>query len=108
MRSTEAGSFVLLKKNYYLQPFKYHKLMKFRLLLILAGAFIVTAGFSSCTRDYICQCTIIYTGQPGLPDTVVREYPIKDKKNKAGSVCEANSGSWENGDIKTIEDCHLY
>ena len=82
--------------------------MKFRLLLILAGAFIVTAGFSSCTRDYICQCTIIYTGQPGLPDTVVREYPIKDKKNNAGSVCEANSGSWENGDIKTIEDCHLY
>jgi hypothetical protein len=82
--------------------------MKFRLPLLLVAAFVFIIGASSCTRDFICQCTIIYTGQPGLPDTLVREYPIKDKKKKAGSVCEANSGTYENGDIKTIEDCHLY
>jgi hypothetical protein len=98
----------LLKKNYYLQPFKFTQLMKSRLPLIIAAAFILMAGVSSCNRDFICQCTIKYSGQPGLPDSLVKEYPIKDTKSKAKSVCEANSGTYENGGIKAEENCHLY
>jgi hypothetical protein len=82
--------------------------MKLRFPLFLATAFIITMGISSCTKDYICQCTIKYSGQPGLPDSVVKEYPIKDKKKDAKSVCEANSGTYRNGEILTQETCTLY
>jgi len=108
MRSTEAGSFVLLKKNYYLQAFKYLYQMKSRLPLVIAAAFIILTGASSCTRDFICQCTIKYSGQPGLPDSMIKEYPVKDTKKKAASVCEANSGTYENGGITTVETCRLF
>ncbi len=81
--------------------------MKFRLPLLMAAAFLAI-GFSSCTRDFICQCTISYSGQPGLPDTTIREYPIKDTKKNAQSACEGNSSTYEIGDIKTVEDCSLY
>jgi len=75
---------------------------------MLVASFLIMAGLSSCTRDYICQCTIKYTGQPGLPDSVVREYPIKDTKKKAKSVCEGNSATYTTGEITTTETCRLY
>ncbi|RYZ53966.1 MAG: hypothetical protein EOP49_06155 [Sphingobacteriales bacterium] len=82
--------------------------MKFRFPVILAAAFLLMNLLSSCTRDYICQCTIKYTGQPGLPDSVVREYPVTDTKKKAKSVCESNSGTYETNGITTTETCKLY
>lgn len=82
--------------------------MKFRFLLVLVSAFVIVAGMSSCVREYTCQCVIKYSGQPGLPDSTIHEYTVRDTKKKAKSVCEANSGTYENGSIKTVEDCHLY
>lgn len=82
--------------------------MKSRLPLFLAaGLFLITVA-SSCTRDYICQCTIKYSGQPGLPDSLIREYPIKDTKKNAKSTCEGNSGTYDTEGIRAEEDCRLY
>lgn len=63
---------------------------------------------SSCTRDYTCQCTISYSGVPGLPDTSVNEYTIRDTRNKAKTICEANSASYEKDNVKTVETCKLF
>lgn len=63
---------------------------------------------SSCVRDYTCTCQIVYSGRPGLPDTLVKEYTIKDTKKKAKSACEANSTTSDNNGIHTTEDCHLF
>ena len=82
--------------------------MKFRPTLLLALAFVSVVGMSSCVREYTCQCEISYTGQPGLPDTTIREYTIKDTKKKAKSLCEGNSFTSEENGIKTVENCHLY
>lgn len=82
--------------------------MKLRFSQVVAIAFVVMVGFSSCTREYTCQCVIKYTGQPGLPDSVIREYPVKDTKKKAQSVCEGNSGTYQTGDITTTETCKLW
>lgn len=82
--------------------------MKLRFLPALAFAFLFVIAASSCTREYICQCTIKYSGQPGLPDSSVKEYPITDTKDKAKSTCEANSGTYVNGAITAEENCHLY
>ncbi len=82
--------------------------MKFRLSAVLMMLVLVAIMFSSCTREYVCKCTISYTGQPGLPDTLVREYPVKDTKKKAKAVCEENSQNSEQGGIKSVENCHLY
>ncbi len=81
--------------------------MKFRLLQLMVPLFFL-AVMSSCTRDYICQCTIKYSGQPGLPDSTLREYPIKDTKKKAQGTCEGNSQTHQTGDIIAEETCRLY
>ena len=82
--------------------------MKLRFPTILAAAFIAATVLSSCTRTYICQCTVKYSGEPGLPDSSIREYEIRDTKKKAKSTCEANSGTYQTGNIKTVETCKLY
>ena len=83
-------------------------LMSLRTLFLLAIAGTTLLFASSCVRDYTCTCQIVYTGQTGLPDTLVREYNIKDTKKNAKSVCEGNSTTSDNNGIHTEEECHLY
>lgn len=83
--------------------FSYMK--KFIPFLLLVTLFFV----SSCTQEYICQCVIKYTGQPpGLPDTSVVEFMIKDKKKEAASQCEANSTTVTSDNVTMEEKCRLY
>jgi len=82
--------------------------MKLRPSLLLAVSFILMVGMSSCVRNYICHCTIKYSGQPGLPDSVIQEYNIKDTKSKAKTECAANSATYDNNGIHTEENCYLY
>ncbi|HLO71411.1 MAG TPA: hypothetical protein VK167_11105 [Flavipsychrobacter sp.] len=82
--------------------------MKFRTGTLLALAILVTLGLSSCTREYICQCTITYSGQAGLPDTAVQEYAISNTKKKAKAKCEENSATFDRDGIKAVETCELY
>jgi hypothetical protein len=81
--------------------------MKLRPGFLLAAAFIVLV-MSSCMREYICQCHIVYSGQPGLPDTTVNEYTIINNKKKAKSECNSHSTSTTKNGIKTVETCDLY
>lgn len=82
--------------------------MKIRFGLLIATFFVIMIGMSSCIRSYTCECRISYSGQPGLPDTVFQDYPLKDTKKKAKSVCESNSSVTVNGTITTTEECYLY
>ena len=82
--------------------------MKLRFPLLLAAAFMAASFLSSCTLVYICQCTIKYSFEPGLSDYTIREYEIRDTKKKAKSLCEANSGTWQTGNIITVETCEIY
>ncbi len=67
--------------------------MKLRPGILLALCFTIMVLMSSCVHKYICQCEVSYTGQPGLPDTSIREYDITDTRKKAQTACEANSTS---------------
>lgn len=82
--------------------------MKLRpgLFIALVSVFLLT--FTSCVKDYICECEISYSGKPNLPDTVINRYEITDSKKNAETLCRDNSGEYENDGIKTIEDCELY
>ncbi len=82
--------------------------MKLRPALWLIVMFICMIGISSCVRNYTCQCYISYTGQPGLPDTVIKTYDIKDTKSSAKSSCQSNSKTFDNNGIHTVENCDLY
>ena len=82
--------------------------MKFRPGTIIAAALLIMTGLSSCVREYLCVCEISYSGQAGLPDTVMNEYPIKDTKSNAQAACQANSGEYNNNGIKATETCDLY
>ncbi|MCF8450393.1 MAG: hypothetical protein K9G49_11035 [Taibaiella sp.] len=80
--------------------------MRGSVLLLLAVAGIV--GMSSCVKKYTCQCSIVYSGAPGLPDSTTNEYDINDTKKAAESLCEdASFEKIENG-IKIVETCKLY
>ena len=81
--------------------------MKLRSTLILA-TLLLCFGATSCVKDYTCQCEISYSGKPGLPDTLLKEYKIRDSKKNAESLCEGNSANSEDNGIKTVEDCSLY
>jgi len=82
--------------------------MKYCNMLVLPVLLLMIIGMSSCVRDYICQCEVKYSGQPGLPDSSVKSYPVRDTKKKAKAICEQNSFSAEDGEIKTEETCRLY
>ena len=82
--------------------------MKLRLGSMVALCFITMFGMSACVKDYICQCQISYTGQPGLPDTTIKEYNITDTKKKAKSTCESNSSASDRNGIHTVVNCYLY
>ncbi len=80
--------------------------MRSTILFILC---IVIFTLSSCTREYICQCAVEYTGnQPGLPATDTVEYNIKDTRDEAALKCEANSTEIDNAGVKFKETCVLF
>jgi hypothetical protein len=64
---------------------------------------------SSCTQEYICQCAIKYTGNPpGLPDSSIVEFKIRDKKKEAIKKCEENSTTSTKDGITLDEKCRIY
>ena len=82
--------------------------MKLRFGLLLSFSLFIMTSMTSCVREYICQCQISYSGQPGLPDTTLNEYEIKDTRNKAKKLCEENSYEATKDGIHTVEKCQLY
>jgi len=76
-------------------------------LLIALCAFVLMAA-TSCTREYVCQCKMTYTGAPGLPQGTVREYSITDTKKNARSACQASSKTYDAGGVHTVEECDLF
>ncbi len=77
---------------------------------LLLGTLCLVFACSSCVREYTCQCKIKYSGQPGLPDSTIREYPIRNSKDKAQALCEQNSSHTTDNSshITTDEDCKLF
>lgn len=82
--------------------------MKLRLGIMLVFAFVAMTSLSSCVHEYICQCTISYTGQAGLPDTTVHEYKVSDTKKKAQAACRDNSKKFDKDGIHAEEKCDLF
>lgn len=78
-----------------------------KILLIL---FVFVIGImSSCTREYTCQCVVKYTGNPpGIPDSAMHEFAIRDTKKEAKSKCEANSTTVSQDNVTMTEKCQLY
>lgn len=81
--------------------------MAFRTLLLSAAALAAICA-TSCTKEYTCQCTITYTGAPGMPEPQVKEYPIRDTKKAAQNLCRENSSTTITNGITADEDCSLY
>lgn len=78
-----------------------------KLLPLILVVFVVC--ISSCTQEYICQCVVKYQGKPpGIPDSAVHEFPIRDTKKEAAKQCEDNSVLTTNNGITMDEKCQLY
>lgn len=63
---------------------------------------------SSCVKSYTCHCNIVYTNEPGLPDSAQQEFTISDTKSNAKSKCQSESTTYNNNYINTRETCYLY
>lgn len=82
--------------------------MKLSTRLFTGLALMTILITTSCTRDFICQCEIAYSGRPGLPDTLINEYKLTDTEKKAKKICEEGSTSSEEEGITTVETCKLF
>ena len=82
--------------------------MKLRLSLLVAIGFIILVGMSSCVRTYTCQCYISYSGQPGLPDTLLQEYQIKGIKSQAKTDCQSHNMNKTTNGVTANVNCDLY
>lgn len=80
--------------------------MKMRSAILFLGLFIF---MSSCTREYICQCSIKYSGAtPGLPDSTMVEFKIRDTRKEAIKKCSDNSITTTKDGVTMTEFCELY
>lgn len=82
--------------------------MKLLNTLFYTAALVAIVGASSCTKEYTCQCTISYSGVAGMPDTTINEYPVRDTKKNAKSICESNSAKFTKDNVQTVETCKLF
>ena len=82
--------------------------MKFITTILLAIAVAGTIIMTSCGKKYTCHCNIKYSGTPGLPDSSSTEFSIVNNKSGAQSNCNAQSGTYVNNNITTVETCYLY
>jgi hypothetical protein len=71
--------------------------------------FAVAVLGTSCTREFICQCHVSYSGKvAGLPDSTLTETVIKNTKAEAEKNCKANSSKTTTNGITVTESCDLY
>jgi len=84
--------------------------MKFRTTILLVLAVAAAISMTSCTKSYTCQCSIVYTGAPGLPDSSEQVYNITNTSSAAKSACSGNSFTHTDATtgIVTTETCILY
>ncbi len=71
--------------------------------LLFAGALALVFAFSSCKKDYTCECTSVVVGL----STASVETTIRDTKNKAKDACEDMSNSLTVGGITTTTTCKI-
>jgi hypothetical protein len=70
---------------------------------------VVASALSSCTREFICQCTYSYKGTtPGLPDSVREDFIIKDTKKGAIDKCKRHGITTSTNGIEFNKSCELY
>ena len=82
--------------------------MKFTAAITLTLAIAGIISMTSCNKKYTCHCNIVYSGTPGLPDSSSTEYTIEDNKGGATSKCSAQSGTYTNNNITSVENCYIY
>ncbi len=78
-----------------------------KIFTVLSLFVLTVVALSSCTREYYCECTYTYTGQPGLPDPQTSKTVIRNTKQKADDICTSRSKNYESGGVKTQEKCVL-
>jgi hypothetical protein len=79
-----------------------------RLCHLLLSLMLLTT-VSSCTREFVCQCEVKYSGtEPGLPEVSYNEYIVKDSKESAAKKCAANSTVVTTNGVTLTETCKLY
>ncbi len=81
--------------------------MNLKSILSILFVIIISSFISSCTKEYTCRCTMIYSGAPGF-DTTVIDYKLRDTEKNATSECEGRSAVYEYNGIVTEENCAIY
>jgi hypothetical protein len=70
---------------------------------------VVVIGASSCTREFICQCKVKYSGNvTGLPDPTITETVVKNTRQQAQDNCKKNSVTTLQDNVTMTETCDLY
>lgn len=79
-----------------------------KLIIITASFITLSIMFSSCKKDYVCECRKTYTRSNG---TTISEsdglYTFNDTKPRAADRCTQQEGSGTDLSGSYVRDCEL-
>jgi len=78
--------------------------------MLLAACAVLAVGFTSCKKEYKCECSVSVTDQngnevPGMSNSA--SYTFKDTKSKAKDACDGKSVTSEAGGMKATYKCAI-
>jgi hypothetical protein len=71
-------------------------------ILLFAGALALVLAFSSCKKDYTCECTYEVAGT-----TTSAEYTFHDTKKGAKDACDGKSVTENVGGMEITYKCAI-
>lgn len=79
-----------------------------KLIIIIVSFIALSTLFSSCKKDYVCECRKTYTRSNG---TTISEtdglYTFSDTKPRAADRCTQQEGSGSDLSGSYVRDCEL-
>ncbi len=61
--------------------------------IILTAVVLSTFLFTSCKKEYVCECNKIYTGSSGSVTKSDGSYTFKDSRTRAETRCNEQEGT---------------
>lgn len=71
--------------------------------VLFLGAVVLGIGFTSCKKEYVCECTTTTAGVSAAPVSTT----IKDKKSKAKETCEKGTKEVSSLGVTVKTECKI-
>ncbi|MEO8759724.1 MAG: hypothetical protein ABI388_01820 [Bacteroidia bacterium] len=75
--------------------------------LMIAAGLLLSIGFASCKKNYVCECSKTRTSGGTTVTTVDQDYTFDDTKAGATSRCNSQQGAGSDGFGAYTRNCDI-